>query len=976
MYKKSLEKRFLLFVFLLAQSFFSVVYALPAKFLRDFKELDNNENSYLQFFVNEKDLQHDLSEGVFDVRVFFDARPLLKESVFPQNIKLEIYQEIAGQESLLSIVNKTVKSRKSAANVYHHLYLERVEASTNVVFKIYNSQNILDSVFQQTVTVLNNDISDFASLEDFVCEDSDGECLLEYVLRNVTFSANYDYNLRTHVYKNDKGKYFVNIPIKKARKLKNKVNTIKVLNTSSKDSSFFDQVLNAVVLNFPSSTDFFKFNNDGRLQINTNTNNGVLSIAAGTTSRASIVFDQGDLLEEPVDGALEFDGENLYFTSQGVRSVLGEGGSLTGLVEGPQGPPGPQGPSGPQGATGAQGPAGPQGPAASGIDLSNGGVLDGVISFVTGSFLQDASFNGVTMLKNTSSLKINGSLQFVDGNENDGYVLTSDADGNARWQVSASGADNMGDHLARNNIDMDSYSILDAQNVNGVTANFSNLNLMGIALFNASSLLQINGSIKIPSSAALDYVLTSDADGNATWQDLQTLPSNGDNLGDHIARENLEMSNFNIVNAQNVNGVTANFSNLDSLSSNTLDVLAENLNGKTLNFSNGNFTNLFKYIDGNQQNGYVLTSDADGNASWQVSASGADNMGDHLARNNIDMDSYSILDAQNVNGVTANFSNLDSLSSNTLDVLAENLNGKTLNFTNGNFIDISFLNSLQGTKILTDNLNSLYSNTVDVLAENLNGKTLNFTNGNFLDISFLNSLQGTKIIADNLNSLSSNTVEVLAQNLNGTTLNFANSVITNSFKYIDGNQQDGYILTSDADGNASWQVSPPDDNLGDHLATEDLDMDGFDIVDAGDVAGDTANFGTSLTTQKIEGVITVDTDGSTIITLTDASVNALKVISASSQSADIIRVEDSNTNELFSISATGQINAIGQINANAGIRFFDMGTSPTPTCDASIRGSTFYEQKNGNNHDKLYICMKTGQTAGDDNFAWTEIFVL
>ena len=782
MYKKSLEKRFLLFVFLLAQSFFSVVYALPAKFLRYFKELDNNENSYLQFFVNEKDLQHDLSEGVFDVRVFFDARPLLKETVFPQNIKLEIYQEIAGQESLLSIVNKTVKSRKSAANVYHHLYLERVEASTNLVFKIYNSQNILDSVFQQTVTVLNNDISDFSSLEDFVCEDSDGECLLEYVLRNVTFSANYDYNLRTHVYKNDKGKYFVNIPIKKARKLNNKVNTIKVSNTSSKDSSFFDQVLNAVVLNFPSSTDFFKFNNDGRLQINTNTNNGFLNIAAGTTSRASIVFDQGDLLEEPVDGALEFDGENLYFTSQGVRSVLGEGGSLTGLVEGPQGPPGPQGPAGPQGVTGAQGPAGPQGPAASGIDLSNGGVLDGVISFVTGSFLQDASFNGVTILKNTSSLKINGSLQFVDGNENDGYVLTSDADGNARWQVSASGADNMGDHLARNNIDMDSYSILDAQNVNGVTANFSNLNLMGTALFNASSLLQINGSIQIPSSAALDFVLTSDADGNATWQDLQTLPSNGDNLGDH------------------------------------------------------------------------------------------------LARNNIDMDSYSILDAQNVNGVTANF--------------------------------------------------------------------------------------------DNLNSLSSNTVEVLAQNLNGTTLNFANSVITNSFKYIDGNQQDGYILTSDADGNASWQVSPLDDNLGDHLATENLDMGGFNIVNAGDVAGDTANFATSLTTQKIEGVITVDTDGSTIITLTDASVNALKIISASSQSADIIRVEDSNTNELFSISATGQINAIGQINAYAGIRFFDMGNSPTPTCDASIRGSTFYEQGNGSNSDKLYICMKTGKVAGNDVFAW------
>ena len=43
MYKKSLQKRFLLFVFLLAQIFFSVVYALPAKFLRNFKELDKEK---------------------------------------------------------------------------------------------------------------------------------------------------------------------------------------------------------------------------------------------------------------------------------------------------------------------------------------------------------------------------------------------------------------------------------------------------------------------------------------------------------------------------------------------------------------------------------------------------------------------------------------------------------------------------------------------------------------------------------------------------------------------------------------------------------------------------------------------------------------------------------------------------------------------------------------------------------------------
>jgi hypothetical protein len=243
-------------------------------------------------------------------------------------------------------------------------------------------------------------------------------------------------------------------------------------------------------------------------------------------------------------------------------------------------------------------------------------------------------------------------------------------------------------------------------------------------------------------------------------------------------------------------------------------------------------------------------------------------------------------------------------------------------------------------------------------AQNVNGVTANF---------------------NNLDSLSSNTVEVLAENLNGTTLNFVNSVITNSFKYIDGNQQDGYILTSDADGNAAWEVSPPNDNLGNHRATDDLDMDRFDIVDASEVTGDIANFSNgnfsiSLTTPKIEGVINVDTDGSTVITLTDASVNALKVISANSQTADIIRVEDSSSNELFSIRANGQINAVGQINAYEGIRFFDQGSMPT--CDASIRGSTFYLHGTGIHADELLVCIKTGKSFGVDQFDWREVHIL
>ncbi len=53
----------------------------------------------------------------------------------------------------------------------------------------------------------------------------------------------------------------------------------------------------------------------------------------------------------------------------------------------------------------------------------------------------------------------------------------------------------------------------------------------------------INGTtISLSSGANTGYVLTSDASGNATWQDLATLASNGDNLGTHTATQDLNMA--------------------------------------------------------------------------------------------------------------------------------------------------------------------------------------------------------------------------------------------------------------------------------------------------------------------------------------------------------------------------------------------------------------------------------------------------
>ena len=48
--------------------------------------------------------------------------------------------------------------------------------------------------------------------------------------------------------------------------------------------------------------------------------------------------------------------------------------------------------------------------------------------------------------------------------------------------------------------------------------------------------------------------------------------------------------------------------------------------------------------------------------------------------------------------------------------------------------------------------------------------------------------------------------------------------VVGQFRYEDGNEQAGYVLTSDANGVASWQSISGGDNLGDHTATQPIQL--------------------------------------------------------------------------------------------------------------------------------------------------------
>ena len=187
----------------------------------NFVQLDDSLETNLKLFVNAEDLNHDLSSGDVVLRVVFDGQGLLREKTYPQNIKIEASILVEGEKKLLTLANRTIKNQKAAKNIFLALELPRIEETSELIFDIYDSHNVLHSTFIQEVSITSVDDfqSSLATLPDFHCTINDGVCLIEYILRHVTFSANFNNSLVTTIHKNDKGRYFVNIPIKKGRRL-------------------------------------------------------------------------------------------------------------------------------------------------------------------------------------------------------------------------------------------------------------------------------------------------------------------------------------------------------------------------------------------------------------------------------------------------------------------------------------------------------------------------------------------------------------------------------------------------------------------------------------------------------------------------------------------------------------------------------------------------------------------------------------
>jgi hypothetical protein len=179
---------------------------------------------------------------------------------------------------------------------------------------------------------------------------------------------------------------------------------------------------------------------DGKVGIGVDPANGFLDVRGGDGTTPSVIIEPGLLAAAPPNGALEFDGSNIYFTKGGVRSPLGE--------RGPAGIPGP---------TGATGPVGPVGPSGS-TSLANTTLVNGDMIFVNGALLENATLNGSITITPGSVVSVNG--------------VTFE-----------------GPHITFNGTvfsDRFNATLFNGTTFNGITANFTNLNATNFIATNLS----------------------------------------------------------------------------------------------------------------------------------------------------------------------------------------------------------------------------------------------------------------------------------------------------------------------------------------------------------------------------------------------------------------------------------------------------------------------------------------------------------
>ncbi|MGB0432072.1 MAG: hypothetical protein ACPGLV_16475, partial [Bacteroidia bacterium] len=177
--------------------------------------------------------------------------------------------------------------------------------------------------------------------------------------------------------------------------------------------------------------------------------------------------------------------------------------------------------------------------------------------------------------------------------------------------------------------------------------------------------------------------------------------------------------------------------------------------------------------------------------------------------------------------------------------------------------------------------------------------------------------------------------------------------IVGGMKYEDGNEAVGRVLTSDASGNATWQAANAVDDLGNHTATQDLDLANNNLLNGGTINA-TAFVG--------DGSGLTNLPGGTV--LQDAD-NDTKIQVEESANEDVIRFDMGGTeyfkmnNGRLDVLNTGNSIFIGEFagidddrtdNYNVAIGYGALPNNSTGTSNTAIGAGALDEIVSGSNN--------------------------
>ncbi|GAB4032390.1 MAG: hypothetical protein Fur0012_10910 [Elusimicrobiota bacterium] len=218
-------------------------------------------------------------------------------------------------------------------------------------------------------------------------------------------------------------------------------------------------------------------------------------------------------------------------------------------------------------------------PIGAGNVIVNGylGVSSGAY-FVGGSTFsaQGAYFLGISSFSDVSKVYVGGS-----GAANNKALLYDGATGALKWGDVGSlvSGDNLGNHIATTTLNMSNFNIANANHITAssitltsgrgimstgqITASsFTATNILGIT----SARMQMSNNVVVSSASSAQYggvyVSTNIFVNGKIYGDGSGLTGiSGDNLGNHIATTTLNMSNFNIANANHITASSATLTN-------------------------------------------------------------------------------------------------------------------------------------------------------------------------------------------------------------------------------------------------------------------------------------------------------------------------------------------------------------------------------------------------------------------------------